>query len=277
MKTPVSVVILTLNEEQNIERCLRSVYDWTDDIHIIDSFSDDNTVKIAQRYTQNIYQVQEAHWARIRNWVLKNLQMKYEWVLFLDADEMVTEELKHEISELLNGDVRENGFYIKRRFVFLGRWLKHGGLYVEVLRLFRRKFAEYVEFGDSEYVIVKGKVSHLKADMIHEDKKGISRWIEKHVRIADREAKRIIEGSSIKLKTLNENSEIEGKERVYLRVKIWDKIPLSLKPFVLFFYTYFIKLGFLDGIEGLVYHLLWSLWYRLLIYARVRELEKKSI
>jgi glycosyltransferase involved in cell wall biosynthesis len=277
MEAPVSVVILTLNEEENIEYCLKSVFDWTDDIIIVDSFSKDSTIDIAKKYSPKIYQIEEGHWARIRNWVLKNIPTKYEWVLFLDADERLTEEIKQEISLVLKRDVEENGFYIKRRFIFLGRWLKHGGMYTEVLRLFRKTSVKYLEFGDSEYAVVKGKVGHLKNDIIHEDRKGISKWIEKHIKISEREAKRIVEKQSANLALLGKNSEIEGKGRVRLRVEVWDKIPLLLRPFLLFFYTYFLKLGFLDGVEGLVYHLFWSFWYRLLVYIRVRELKAASV
>lgn len=277
IKAPVSVVILTLNEEANIEYCLKSIRSWTDDIHIVDSFSDDDTIKIARKYTQKIHQVQEDHWAHIRNWALKSLPLKYEWVLFLDADEMLTEALKQEILEVLRGNVNENGFYIRRRFIFLGRWLKHGGFYEEILRLFRKDFAKYIEFGDSEYAIVKGKVGRLKGDIMHEDRKGLSKWIEKHTRIADREAKRILEKLNVDFESFGKNTRIEGGKRVYIRAKIWDRMPLLLRPFMLFIYTYFLKLGFLDGTEGLIYHLLWSLWYRLLIYVRVKELKLKKV
>ncbi|MHA1835128.1 MAG: glycosyltransferase family 2 protein [Candidatus Baldrarchaeia archaeon] len=275
-KASVSVIILTLNEEENIEECLKSVHCWSDDIYVVDSFSRDSTVDIAKRFTQNVYKTPMAHWAHIRNWALKNLPLKYEWVLFLDADERLTEEIKEEINTILKGSPKENGFYIKRRFFFLGRWLKHGGLYTNVLRLFKRNCTYYVEFGDSEYAVVKGKVGFLRNDMIHEDKKGISRWIEKHVKIAEREAKKIIEKKKIELEPDRNDVEIEGKKRIRIRAKIWDRIPLLLRPFLLFIYCYFIKLGFLDGKEGLIYHLFWALWYRLLVYVKVRELTLSS-
>jgi len=273
MKASVSVIILTLNEEVNIENCLRSVYGWSDDIHVVDSFSKDKTVELAMKYTDKIYRVKEDHWANLRNWTLKNLPLKYDWVLFLDADERLTEDLKKEIVAVLSIPQKVNGFYIKRRFIFMGKWLKHGGLYSKVLRLFKRNFVEYIEFGDSEYAVVRGKVGHLRNDMIHEDRKGVLRWVEKHVKITDREAQRIMKGMSINLQMSKGKIEIESGKRVCLRVRIWDKIPLYLRPFMLFFYSYFLKLGFLDGVEGLVYHLLWSFWYRLLIYIRVLELK----
>jgi len=111
VKAPVSVIILTLNEEANIEYCLRSVYGWSDDIHVIDSFSKDNTARLAAKYTKNIYEVREAHWADLRNWAMRNLPLKYEWVLFLDADERLTDELKKEISETLKSNPEDSSFW----------------------------------------------------------------------------------------------------------------------------------------------------------------------
>jgi len=276
VKAPVSVIILTLNEEANIEYCLRSVYGWSDDIHVIDSFSKDNTARLAAKYTKNIYEVREAHWADLRNWAMRNLPLKYEWVLFLDADERLTDELKKEISETLKSNPEENGFYIKRRFIFLGRWLKHGGMYGKVLRLFRHKFAEYIAEGDVEYAKVKGKVGLMKYDIIHEDRKGISSWIEKHNRISDRAAKQYLTGRTSLLKEQDKDSEIEGGRRTWIKYTFWEKIPLILRPFVTFLYQYVFMLGFLDGLEGLIYHLLQGFWYRLLIYIKVREFQKKS-
>ena len=272
MRTPVSVIILTLNEEANIEHCLRSIYGWSEDIHIVDSFSEDDTVRLAMKYTRNTHKVKEAHWADLRNWAMRNLPLKYEWVLFLDADERLTEELKREISEVLKTSPEKNGFYIKRRFIFMGRCLKHGGLYPKVLRLFRYKFAEYIPVGDVEYAKVKGKVGLLKNDMVHEDKKSISRWIEKHNRISERAAKQYLNRGGSLLEKQERDGEIEGGRHIWVKESVWEKIPLLLRPSVTFLYQYVFRLGFLDGLEGLIYHLLQAFWYRLLIYVKVREL-----
>lgn len=274
MKAPVSVIILTLNEEANVEYCLRSVYGWSDDIHIMDSFSQDNTASLAMKYTNNIHKAKEAHWADLRNWAMRNLPLKYDWVLFLDADERLTKELKREISETLKISPEENGFYIKRRFIFLGRWLKHGGLYEKVLRLFRHKFAEYIAEGDVEYAKVEGKVGLMKYDMIHEDKKGIFKWIEKHNKISDRAARQYLTGQASFLTEQEKGSELEGGRRTWVKYALWEKVPLVLRPSVTFLYQYVFRLGFLDGLEGLSYHLLQAFWYRLLIYVKVREFQK---
>lgn len=279
-KKKVSVIILTLNEEKNIEQCLQSVYGWTDDVQIIDSNSTDNTVKIARKYTNNVYIVEEGHWANIRNWAMSNIPLKYEWVMFVDADEWLTEELKNEIIQKINSNPDEIGFYIRRRFIFLNKWLKHGGMYSKVLRLFKHEKTEYIESGDVEYAKVKGKVGILKNDMIHQDLKPFSAWIDKHNKISLRAAKRYIEirgGERDLLYKPSTNEIIEGEKRHWIRENVWDRIPLLLRPFFMFFYVYFIKLGFLDGKEGLIYHLNQGLWYRLLIYTKIKEMERKRV
>lgn len=274
LEAPVSVIILTLNEEANIEYCLKNIYGWSDDVHIVDSFSTDNTAKLAALYTNNLHNVDSAHWADIRNWAMRNLSLKYDWVVFLDADEQLTDDLKKEIVETLKTSPEVNGFYIKRRFIFMGRWLKYGGLYVKVLRLFRYRFAKYFPEGDVEYASVEGKVGSMKNDMIHNDRKSLSTWIEKHNKISGRAAKQYLTKYSSLPKGNTKSSEIEGGKRTWVKYVLWDRIPLLLRPSITFFYQYVLKLGFLDGLEGLTYHLLQAFWYRLLIYAKVKELQK---
>lgn len=271
-KRPVSVIVITLNEEANIEYCLKSVSPWSDDIFVVDSFSEDNTLKIAERFTKNIYSVDRAHWADIRNWSMRNLPLSYEWVLFLDADEWLTEKLKNEISETLKTS-KLNGFYIKRRFIFMGRWLKHGGLYVKILRLFKHEFAAYIANGDVEYARVYGEVGSLKHDIIHEDRKPISRWIEKHNKISDRAARQHLGAQNYSLRQTIKGVELEGGGRTRAKYVFWEKIPLVLRPGITFVYQYFFALGFLDGMQGLCYHLLQAFWYRLIIYVKVSEIQ----
>jgi hypothetical protein len=207
---------------------------------------------------------------------MRNLPLKHDWLLFLDADERLTENLKREIFELLRTSPKEHGFYIKRRFIFMGRWLKHGGLYGNVLRFFRHEFAEYIAEGDVEYAMVKGKVGFLKHDMIHEDKKGIATWIEKHNKISDRAAKQYLTERVPLLREQAEGSTIEGGRRTWVKYAYWQKFPLLLRPFVTFLYQFFLRLGFLDGLEGWIYHSLQAFWYRLLVYVKVRELLVKT-
>lgn len=267
-RAKVSVIIITLNEEEDIEQCLQSVYEWSDDIHIADSNSTDNTVEIAKKYTDNIHTVEEGYhgnWATIRQWALSTVPLKCEWVLFVDADEWLTEELKNEIIQKINSDPDEIGFYIQFRFIFMNKWIKHGGQYAKVLRLFKHNKVHCVPDGDGECYVPEGKVGMLKNDFIHQDLKHFSTWIDKHNKISLMAAERYIEMKEGKI-----DEAIAGRSWLG---KVWDRVPLLLRPFLMFFYVYIIKFGFLDGKEGLIYHLHHAFWYNLLIYTKVKEIE----
>ena len=156
--------------------------------------------------------------------------------------------------------------------------MKHGGRYGKILRLFKRGEVRYAKKGDDEFIIFKEKVGLLKNDLIHQDLKPFSRWVDKHNTLySSRAAKRYIEmkeGGKEFLCKINANETIAGK--LWLQ-KIWNKVPLLLKPFLMFFYIYFIKLGFLDGKEGLIYYLHHAFWYDLLIYTKIKEMEIKQV
>ena len=192
MKLPLSVIILAYNEEKNIEDCLENIYGWANEIFIVDSYSNDKTLETANKFTEKIYQNRFESYAKQRNWALNNLPISHDWVFFLDADEYLTDELKKEIEEIL--PVTDyDGFYIKRRFYFMGRWMRHGGYYPTwILRLFRKEKAVVVR-DINEYVDVRGKVGYLKNDFVDDNKKGIDEWIAKHSRYAAFEAMELIE------------------------------------------------------------------------------------
>ena len=268
-KTGVSVIVITLNEEENIEQCLKSIYGWSDDIHIVDSYSTDNTIEIAKKYTDNIHTVERGNWATIRQWALSSIHLKYEWILFVDADEWLTEDVKNEIIQKVNSNIEENAFRVPRRFIFLNKWLKHGGQWFGELRLLKHGKVRFLKDGDSESKVVEGKVGVLKNDMVHQDLKPFSAWIDKHNKISLMAAERYME--------IREEKMDEAVMRKGVLWKIRDKVPLLLRPFLMFFYVYFIKLGFLDGKEGLIYHLHHAFWYELLIYTKIREIEIRQV
>ena len=268
-KTGVSVIVITLNEEENIEQCLKSIYGWSDDIHIVDSYSTDNTIEIAKKYTDNIHTIEKGNWATIRQWALSSIPLKYEWILFIDADEWLTEDVKNEIIQKVNSNIEENGFRVPRRFIFLNKWLKHGGQWFGELRLLKHGKVRFLKAGDGESKVVEGKVGVLKNDMVHQDLKPFSAWIDKHNKISLMAAERHME--------IREEKMDEAIMRKGVLWKIWDKVPLLLRPFLMFFYIYFIKLGFLDGKEGLIYHLHHAFWYELLIYTKIKEIEIRSV
>lgn len=280
MKLPLSVIILTYNEEKNIEGCLKNIYDWAEEIFIVDSCSTDKTLETAVKFTDKIYQNKFESYARQRNWALNNLPITHDWVFFLDADEYLTGELKKEIEEVL--PVTDcDGFYIKRRFYFMGRWIRHGGYYPTwILRLFRKEKAVVVR-DINEYVDLEGKAGYLKNDFVDDNKKGITEWIEKHNRYAAFEAKELLGRKMNKSENDKEgNGDMrffgnQAERKRWIRRYVWNPLmPPLIRPFIYFIYRYFFRLGFLDGKEGFIYHFLQGLWFPFLIDVKYIEMKK---
>jgi glycosyltransferase involved in cell wall biosynthesis len=278
---PVSVIILTFNEAANLGFCLESVKGFTDAIFIVDSFSTDATLEIAGHYTEKIYQHEWTHWAGQRQWALAQLPLAHEWVLFLDADERLTASLKEEIRRVTAMEQKNPchaGFYLKRRFYFLGRQIRWGSLRggIKELRLFNRRHLEMGERAGKEVYIPHLKVGCLAEFMIHEDKKPLGAWIARHNQYAELEAKYLWEVGQRLRQPLTSISLLSTDQRLYwreiFRERIWHRLPFGFRPCLLFAFYYFIRLGFLDGKSGLIYHFLQNFWYRFLVDAKLYEL-----
>jgi len=271
-RAPLAVVILTHNEEENLPHALASVTGWAAEVWVVDAGSADRTVEIARRAGAQVVAHAFAGYAAQRNWALRSLPFGQEWVLFLDADEAATPGLRAELAAVLASPPREvAGYYVRRRFVFLGRWLRHGGYYpVWLLRVVRHRLARCEDRGVDEHLVVDGPTARLAHDLLHEDRRPLSRWVERHVRYAELAAadlERPRAGAPPARWRSSEPSERARwwYERVYLRV------PLGLRALAYFAYRYVLRGGFLDGREGLVYHVLQGLWYRVLVDAKIME------
>jgi glycosyltransferase involved in cell wall biosynthesis len=304
MKLPISVIILTYNEELNLENCLRNIVDWANEIIIVDSFSTDKTLEIAKKYTNKIAQRTFINQAEQFNWALDNLEIKNEWILRLDADEYLTEELKKEIGETLfnigtsdvpnidvnvrTSDVQKleiNGFYIKRRVYFMGRWIKHGGYYPTwFLRLFKKGKARSEQRAmDEHIVLLEGKAEKFKNDFIDDNKKNLTWWINKHNNYASREAAEVFNLRTSDVQKIDVNlgtsevPKLEGQvgQKRWLKENFYYRLPLFCRAFFYFIYRYFFRLGFLDGKEGLIFHFLQGCWYRFLVDAKLYENRKR--
>ena len=214
-KISLSVIILTYNEEKNIEKCLKSLYEWVEEIFIVDSFSTDKTLEISKRYTNKIYQHPFKNHAEQFNWALDNLSLKSKWIMRLDADERVTPELKDElIRKLSNLSCTINGLYVKRRVYFMGKWIKHGDLYPRwPLRIFRKNKAKIEERWMDEHIkLSEGKVLYLKNDIIDDNRNNISWWINKHNNYATRETIDILNLKYNFIKRNNVKPKLLGKQ-----------------------------------------------------------------
>lgn len=274
-KISVGVIILTFNEELNIENCLKSVVNWADEVFIVDSFSTDKTLEIAKKYGCKIFQHKFENQAQQFNWALDNLKIKNEWIFRLDADEYLTEELKQEIIEKLPETRAEvSGFYIKRRVYFMGHWIRYGGYYPsEFLRLFRKGNARSEERKmDEHIVLLEGIWKRLKNDFVDDNKKDLTWWINKHNNFSSREAEEVMNRrmGGVKIRIFGDPAERKRwfKDNFYL------KLPLFFRAFAYFMYRYFFRFGFLDGKKGLIFHFLQAFWYRFLVDAKIYEKQK---
>jgi glycosyltransferase involved in cell wall biosynthesis len=215
-----------------------------------------------------VYQHRFENFARQRNHAL-TLPIRTEWILFLDADEWVPPELQREIAEVIDRNPPEDGFYIKWRFIWMGRWIRRGYYPSWILRLARRGRVRCEERQVNEHLIVDGAVGYLDHDFIHEDRKDLADWIAKHVRYARREADELIKRE---LRVVQEEIDArlfgtQAQRKRWLRRHVWERLPPFVRPWLFFFYRYVLRGGFLDGRAAFVYHFLHALWFMTLIDA----------
>lgn len=268
MSAAVTVIILTYNEEPNLPQALASVCGWAEQVIVLDSLSTDRTVSIARDFGCEVYQHEFEDYAKQRNHAL-TLPIRHEWVLFLDADEWLPEALKQEIAAVIAVNPPQNGFYIKWRFIWMGRWIRHGYYPTWILRLFRRGKGRCEERGVNEHLIVEPPLAYLEHDFIHEDRKNLADWIVKHVRYARREAQELIKREQgrrqVEIGARLWGTQAERKR--WLRRHLWERLPPFVRPWLYFVYRYLLRGGFLDGKEAFVFHFLHALWFPLLIDA----------
>jgi len=280
MTLPISVIILTYNEENNIEDCLNSLTGWIREIFIVDSYSTDRTLQIAEKYTDKIYQHHFENYSRQRNWALETLPIKTDWIMNIDADHRITAELKNKLLGIFSDKIDEeiNGYIASRRTIFMGRWIHYGGHYpVYHAFLFRRGFGICENKLYDQHFLVKGRVEKIPCDIIDIISDSITRFTERHNHWASLEAsEQLISNTGNRSIVEPRISGHEIEKRRYKR-EIYYKLPLFARAFLFFIYRYIFKLGFLDGKEGLIFHFLQGFWFRFLIDAKLYEIKKQSI
>jgi glycosyltransferase involved in cell wall biosynthesis len=277
-RLPISAVILTHNEEKNIEKCLISISDWAHEIIIVDSFSTDRTLDIIKKHTDKVYQNKYDGHPQQWQWTLDNVSIQNDWIFAIDADFIVTKELWGEISKTFAQlDKEVSGFYVRHKQVFKGKPILHGGVYPSYwLRIFRKK---KVKIDRNELVdvhfYVNGKVEKLEFDIVEHNLKDedILFWIEKQNKFAKNHA---LEEINRKDRLLNYPTEPNilgspNQRKLFLK-NLYYKFPLYIRPFLYFFHRYILKLGFLDGKEGFIYHFTQGFLYRLLVDINIDEI-----
>jgi glycosyltransferase involved in cell wall biosynthesis len=270
----LSIVILTFNEERNLPDCLRSLAGLACEIFVLDSGSTDRTVEIAREAGAMVFAHCFDGYAKQRNWALENLPFSCEWVLNLDADERLTPELAREIDDTFTkppSDVA--GYLLRRRTVFMGQWIRHGGHYPNYqLRLFRRSHGVCEDRLYDQHFVVRGFIGSMRHDYIDIVASELSTWSVRHIRWAGAEADEMLRGDLVadcRVRASLTAGPIARKR--WLREKIYGRAPLFVRPLTYWIYRYFFRLGFLDGKQGLVFHFLQGFWYRFLVDAIVDE------
>ncbi len=282
MKSKISVLILSYNEELHIERCINHIYPIVEEIFIIDSFSNDRTLEIAKKYDkvtvlQNKW---ENQYAKQFNWGLDNIKTDSDWILRLDADEYLLPELIEEIKERLD-DIDEtiSGIVFKRRHYFLDKWMKRGIYPVKMIRLFRRnKGICEQRLMDEHIQLSEGDTMEFNHDFVDHNLNNISWFCQKHIGYAIREAADLLdielgltgEGES----DSNKNIDDQAMKKRLIKHK-YCKQPLFVRSFVYFIYRYFFKMGFLEGKEGFIWNFLQGWWYRTLVDVKIFEIKKE--
>jgi glycosyltransferase involved in cell wall biosynthesis len=279
MNIPVSVIILTKNEEKDLPGCLESVA-WSDDIHVYDSYSLDNTVSIAQDFGANVTRkpTLDSHTffggneSEYRNWGLRNIPFKHEWLVQLDADERVTYQLAQEIEHILEANSSCVAYRIRRRDFFLGKWLKNVQVTAYYVRLYRPDSIHYERLVNP-VTIVDGSIGQLSGYLDHFPfSKGISHWLNRHNNYSTFEAQQIHENlcNEEKFSFIKSFIAKDFQTRRYHQKELFYRLPA--RPLIKFFILYFLKKGFLDGKPGLTYAVLQSI-YEYMIILKVNEIK----
>lgn len=260
MRLPVTVIILAQNEELNIAYALKSVISGFSQVIVIDSSSKDKTLEICRNHNEvKIYNHGFENWAKQRNWALDNCNIDNPVVFFLDADEYITPEFIAELRALLETDLNFDAILLSPVYVFQGKRLTYAYGHPNIRRIFKKTWPRFVCEGARERAISGEDTRRMRSPLIHHDRKGISAWIIKHAKNAEREAE------FYRISGTDQEYPADLKRRTWARKKIWDRLPLLVRPFLYFLYRYIGRLGFLDGKAGLVYCFLHAFWYQLLI------------
>ncbi|MFQ6031542.1 MAG: glycosyltransferase family 2 protein [Candidatus Zixiibacteriota bacterium] len=222
----ISAIVITRNEEKNIERCLSSI-DWVDEVVVVDSGSTDDTKKIASEFTQKIFNSKWEGFGKAKGYAKE--KATHQWILSVDADEVVTEDLKEEIQNIIKSENSLNGYYIPRKSNFLGKWIKHAWYPDFVLWLFRKDMGKFDDSMVHEKVEVEGEIGYLKNVLLHYTVPDFNHYLEK----------------------LNRYSSL-GAEQLFRKGKRAKLLDLTFRPLATFLKMYFVKKGFLDGPAGFV-------------------------
>ena len=273
----VGIILLVYNEEIHLKRCLDNLLLLTSNVYVVDSYSNDQTVDILNEYGINFVQNTFINHSNQLNFAIKNFPYKTNYIIRIDSDELLSLELIQEIktSKLLDSTSDISGFYIKRKVKFLNKTLNYGNINpIWLLRLW--KIGKGVcddKLMDEKIIVGEQNTAKLKNIIIDNNLNNLTWWTHKHNNYSNREALEILNN-----KYLITNNSFKGDYYsidfiLFLLKSFYNKMPIFLRSFLLFFYSYFLKLGILDGIPGFIWNVLQVFWYRYLVDVKVYEFE----
>lgn len=277
----ITTVILTFNEEMHIERAIASAKAISSDILVVDSYSTDRTVALAEQAGARVVQNKWVNYAKQFQFALEHGDIRSAWTLRLDADELIGPDLAARINAELPGmpaDVA--GIVFNRRHIFMGRWVKHGGRYpLYLVRLWRTGQGAVEDRWMDEHVLIQGgRTLTMKGEFADASERDIAFFVTKHNGYAAREAIDKLDqryGLFPKAAEISaDNSGWQASLKRFVKERIYNHLPFGTGPLGYFLYRYFIQLGFLDGRSGLIYHFLQGFWYRFLVEAKTYEFER---
>ncbi len=257
---PVSVIVPVRNEARNLPRCLEALAS-AGEVYVIDSGSTDETVRIAESYGAKVVQFHyRGGWPKKRQWAMDTLPLAYDWILLLDADEVLTPELAAEIRSAI-AEPQSNGYHIALEMYFLGRRLRHSGASFWKLLLFRKGLGRFecrledqnasmADMEVHEHVVVNGATQRLRHPLIHHNVESLDRYIQKHNEYSNWEARVWLDGNKDGEEIQPSLWGTQAQRRRWMR-RHFLELPGS--PVLFFLYKYLARLGFLDGVPGLIY------------------------
>lgn len=266
-----SVILLSFNSADTLGATLAQARKVSDEIFVVDSFSTDNTVAVAESSGARVIQHGFENYGAQRNWAIDNLPIARAWQLHLDADEVMDEELVSAIRALPD-EPEHAGYFIPRYVKFLGRVMRHGGMSPTWhLRLFRSRVGRCEDRKyDQHFLLVgDGSTGQLRGVMIDDIAMSLSEWTARHNRWADGEVAEMFAAQTVGRLTPDAKGTPSQRKR-YWRER-YNSLPLFIRPFALFFYRFFVRLGFLDGTEGFIFWVLQTFWFRFLVDAKIWE------
>jgi glycosyltransferase involved in cell wall biosynthesis len=284
VKADITVLTLTFNERVHIQRCIESAQQFASAVIVVDSHSTDGTQALARGLGAEVHEhAWENHHARQINWALDNLPITSEWIFRLDADEWVSPELAEELrTRLAEVPSDVNGIVLRRRQYSFGKFLRWGGQYpIHAMRIWRRGHARCeVRWMDEHIVLSGGRTLTFDHDFADDNLKPLHWWTTKQANYALREAAdTLLERRSTRASAEYEESLPEdrsSRRKRWLKLNVYRRTPRFVRPAAYFSYRYFVALGVLDGVPGLMWHVLQGFWYRFLVDSILADIERRA-